>query len=77
MISKSPLRGRILYNYPLQFPLTAVQVQLKFTIFLCVRLHFFAEKSLISIAIVSGGSRGGPPLFLDQTEARKAENIFF
>ena len=77
MTSKSPLRSRILYNYPLQFPLTAVQVQLEFTIFLCVRLHFFAEKYLISIAIVSGGFREGPPLFLDQTEARKAEKNFF
>ena len=31
--------------------------------------------------VISGGSRGGrgappPPLFLDQTEARRAENIF-
>ena len=25
----------------------------------------------------SGGSRGGPPLFLDQTEARRAEKFFF
>ena len=77
MISKSPLRCRIVYHYPLQFPLTAVQVQLKFTIFLCVRLHFFAKKYLISIAIVYGGSRGGHPLFLDQIEARGAEEIFF
>ena len=25
----------------------------------------------------SGGSRGGPPLFLDQTDARRAEKNFF
>ena len=29
------------------------------------------------MTLQSGGSRGGPPLFLDQTEARRAKKIFF
>ena len=39
-------------------------------------------KCIIKTVIVSGGSRGGargarPPLFLDQTEARRTEKKFF
>ena len=39
-------------------------------------------KCIIKTVIVSGGSRGGargarPPLFLDQTEARRTEKNFF
>ena len=39
-------------------------------------------KCIIKTVIVSGGSRGGargarPPLFLDQTEARRTEKVFF
>ena len=40
-------------------------------------------KCIIKTVIVSGGSRGGargarPPLFLDQTEARRTEkNVFY
>ena len=42
--------------------------------------HFFVspfeEDAMSSLSVFSGGSRGGgpPPLFLDQTEVRRAEN---
>ena len=45
---------------------------------------FFSPKSVDLVSLSAGGSRGGargaqvlPPLFLDQTEAWRAENFFF
>ena len=35
------------------------------------------RRSLLPGELGSGVSREGPPLFLDETEARRVENIFF
>ena len=34
-------------------------------------------RHVLQLSIVSGGSRGAPHLFLDQTEAQRTEKTFF